>query len=222
MVASADVSQALLTVFGILGAVASLMFVFMFATKLGIWGGAKVSEFTPTFLPRIQNSYLGGLVRSKKTTYKTLQDDFLTASEQTAPSAQRARKSLWQNKLPMRRDILAQIQTLSTKDSQVFAVLTADKPPTVVLSGSSPSFGVTGLQIVSSLNNFSQLKAINEATPIVATLHNHRRIPSPSDQDWQTFAEIDSLLGTKLHVICTRERLLVYCLDSFHGPRKKG
>ena len=201
---SGTLAETLAAFIGLVGALASLFFVYTFARRLHIFGGNRIREWREELVasrPVRAVANLGGLPlrwRSKSSVQPPKSDE------------QKPRFASLPVKIPITTSVYKSIRTMGSHPEPVCAILNTTSPPTLKRTSEGIFPIVTEMRM---LESFDHLRSLNEEqkTRGVGTLHNHKGDWGLAESCEKKLSNVDLLFGRKLiHIVVCPKGMQLY------------
>jgi len=191
----------LLLSLALLGFLASLVFVLMFARRLGILGARTVRQMQQHFLePRIDRD------RRRKAWFR---------APVACESVNREDYKPWNLSLAITKSAKAQLDGIASSTIPLSVLLYNTDPPTYKVNKRR---SVPAIMFLRQVNDLESFPSYYENLPkgIIGTWHNHLNDAKLKDHDRRIFEMIDKLVGPLVHVIAAKGRWQIY--SAFDSP----
>lgn len=119
----------------------------------------------------------------------------------------------WSKRLPTSRSVIDHIHIAARQETPLYAVLLTTSPPTLKITEEGQLPVVTELKLVRTLEDVQSLTQSTMPERIVATFHNHLERLDVLPHDARIFLNVDSQLGTKLHLIGSKKGMQFYSVN---------
>lgn len=179
---------------------ASLAFMLLFARRLGIFSRKRISEWRREYVHNFSQIHL-----------PTTRRRFIwsRANNSGAEVSSQSSYKLYNDLLPMTKQIFQQFTALTKSSSPVECLLLSTNPPTMKVIDKKILPVITAIENV-ELENFPQFYTELPKT-VVATYHQHETKTEILNHDERIFQTVDDLMRPKLHIIGAAGKYRIYC-----------
>lgn len=189
----------LLSFLGLIAVALSLVFMFLFAKRLGMFSRNKIAEWRRQYSPNFSQI---PLQRSRHFIWTRANNSEPEVSNQS-------NYKLYNDLLPMTKQIFQQFTALTKSSGPVECLLLSTEPLTMKVIDKKILPVITAIETV-ELESFPQYYT-KLPKIVVATYHQHETGTEILNHDKRIFQTIDCLIQPKLHIIGAEGKYRIYC-----------